>query len=414
VGVLKTNRRLPAKRSASTGGAPIDQPMLTAEQRERLVESRRDFHRHPELAHEEHRTAGIIADRLGDLGLDDIRTGIGQTGVVGSLKGGRPGRSVMLRADIDALPLLEADRGQAYRSVQHGAHHACGHDGHTAILLSVAELLAARRRELPGTVSFVFQPAEERVGGAQGMLDDGALEPRPDACFGLHLWNEIEVGSVDVRPGPIFASADAFVIELGSSGGHAAMPHQTTDPVLASAQLIVALQTLVSRESPPLEPAVLTIGSIHGGTAPNIIPGKVELQGTLRVFDPPLRDRLLTRIREVVSGIAETFRVTADLRMTDNCPACINDAAMVDVVRQAASHILGAQRVFGGMRTMGADDMSLFLNAVPGCYFFVGAANAARGLCSPHHSPAFDFDERALDLGVQILATTALEFLEQR
>jgi amidohydrolase len=385
--------------------------MLTAEQRERLVELRRDFHRHPELAHQEHRTAEIIATRLTELGLDEVRTGVGRTGVVGVLRGGRPGRTVLLRADIDALPLTEADRGQPYRSVQPGAHHACGHDGHIAILLTVAELLAARRRDLPGTVSFVFQPAEERVGGAEGMMQDGALEPKPEGCFGLHLWNEIEVGCVDARPGPIFASADAFVIELSSAGGHAAMPHQTTDPVLASAELIVGLQTLVSRESPPLEPAVLTIGSIHGGTAPNIIPTRVELQGTLRVFSPSLRASLLTRIREMTEAIAATFRVKAELRMTDSCPACINDSGKAEFIQSIAGQVVGPERVQSNMRTMGADDMALFLDAVPGCYFFVGAANAQRGLNSPHHSPTFDFDERALDVGVQMLTAAALDFL---
>jgi amidohydrolase len=340
-----------------------------------------------------------------------VRTNVGQTGVVGVLNGALPGRRVMLRADIDALPVIEADRGQVYRSVQTGAHHACGHDGHTAILLSVAELLAARRSELRGGVSFVFQPAEERVGGADGMLKDGALQPLPDACFGLHLWTEIEVGRVDVRPGPIFASADAFVIELTSRGGHAAMPHQTTDPILGGAQLILALQTLISRESPPLEPAVLTIGSIHGGTAPNIIPSRVELHGTLRVFEPRLREQLVGRLHELVQDVARTFRVEASARMTDSCPAVINDPDMAALVTRVAQQVLGRENVLSGMRTMGADDMSLFLNAVPGCYFFVGAADSGRGLNSPHHSPTFDFDERALDIGVQVLASVALEFL---
>ena len=387
--------------------------MLTADQRERLVELRRDFHRHPELAHQEERTAGIIAQRLRDLGLNEVRTNVGQTGVVGVLDGALPGRRVMLRADIDALPVTEADRGQVYRSVQTGAHHACGHDGHTAILLSVAELLAARRSELRGGVSFVFQPAEERVGGADGMLRDGALEPLPDACFGLHLWTEMDVGCVDVRPGPIFASADAFVIELTGAGGHAAMPHQTTDPVLASAQLIVALQTLVSRESAPLEPAVLTIGSIHGGTAPNIIPSRVELQGTLRVFQPRLREELVGRLHQLVQDVARTFRVEATVRMTDSCPAAINDPDMAALVARVAQRVLGHDKVLNGMRTMGADDMSLFLNAVPGCYFFVGAANSEQGLNSPHHSPTFDFDERALDIGVRVLASVTLDFLNR-
>jgi amidohydrolase len=387
--------------------------MLTAEQRERMIELRRDFHRHPEIAHQEHRTAGIVAERLQALGLDSVRTGVGQTGVVGVLNGARPGQTVMLRADMDALPVVEADRGQPYRSLNQGVHHACGHDGHIAILLTAAEVLAARRTDLPGTISFVFQPAEERVGGAEGMIKDGALEPRPHACFGLHLWNDLEIGRVDARPGPIYASADAFSITLSGPGGHAAMPHQTVDPVLASAELIMALQTLVSRESPPLEPTVLTIGSIHGGTAPNIIPSRLELQGTLRVFDPSVRAHLLERMQAVIEGIASTFRVQAELHMTDCCPACINDAAMADLVSDVAAGVIGAPNVGRATRTMGADDMSLFLNAVPGCYMFVGSANRERGLDSPHHSPTFDFDERALDVGVQLLTNAALEFLRR-
>jgi amidohydrolase len=385
--------------------------MLTVEQRELLVQTRRDLHRHPELAHQEQRTARVVAGRLRALGVDEVRSGVGQTGVIGILNGGRPGRRVMLRADMDALPLTEADRGQPYRSEQPGVHHACGHDGHTAILLTVAEVLAARKRELRGSVSLVFQPAEERVDGAAGMLRDGALDPRPDACFGLHLWNEMEVGRIDARPGPIYASSDAFVIELQGSGGHGAMPHQVADPVLAGAELIVALQTLVSRESPPMEPAVLTIGSIHGGTAPNIIPSHVELQGTLRVFDPALRKRLLTRAQEVVAGIASTFRVQSEMRLTEACPACVNDPAKTECVQRIAARVIGPSNVLSGMRTLAAEDMAVFLNEVPGCYFFVGAANNDRGLNSPHHSPAFDFDERALEVGVHVLASVALEYL---
>ncbi|MBV9325062.1 MAG: amidohydrolase [Chloroflexi bacterium] len=386
--------------------------MLTHAQRDRLVDLRRDFHRHPELAHEEERTARVIAERLRSIALDEVCTRVGRTGVVGVLNGARAGRRVMLRADIDALPLTESDHGQPYRSSREGVHHACGHDGHTAILLTVAEVLAARRDDLRGSVQFVFQPAEERVDGAAGMLRDGVLEPTPDACFGLHLWNEVEVGRIDVRPGPIYASADAFVIELAGSGGHAAMPHQVADPVVAAAELIVALQTLVSRESPPMEPAVLTIGSIHGGTAPNIIPSCVEIQGTLRTFSPGLRARLLTRIEAVMTDVARTFRVEPKLLMTDACPACINDAPMAELVQRVGTRVLGASNVGQQQQTMGADDMSEFLNAVPGCYFFVGAANAERGLQSPHHSPTFDFDERALDIGVQMLTSVALEYLE--
>jgi amidohydrolase len=387
--------------------------MLTAEQRTSLVERRRDFHRHPEIAHQEHRTAGIVADHLRRLELDEVRTGIGKTGVMGILRGRNPGKTVLLRADMDALPLVEMDRGQPYRSVNDGAHHACGHDGHTAILMSVAEVLAGRRNDLRGTMSFVFQPAEERVGGASGMIDEGVLEPRPDACFGLHLWNEVPVGTVDARPGPIYASADAFAIILTAPGGHAAMPHQVPDPVVASAELIVALQTLVSREAPPLEPAVLTIGSIHGGTAPNIIPSRVELQGTLRAFEPGVRERLLRRLREVTCDLPKLMGVEARLEMTDCCPACINDPTMTDLVRQVAADLASVERVTDSTRTTGAEDMALFLNAAPGCYFFVGAANAERGLASPHHSPTFDFDERALEIGVDVLTSTALAFLNK-
>ncbi len=388
--------------------------MLTTEQRDRLVETRRDLHRYPELSHQEQRTAGLIAERLRALGLDEVRTDIGQTGVVAVLNGGTAGRRVMLRADIDALPITELDRGQPYRSTRDGIHHACGHDGHVAILLAVAEQLSQQKRSLPGSVNFVFQPAEERVDGAAGMIRDGALTPKPDACFGLHLWTELEVGRIDVRPGPIFASSDAFVVELIGSGGHAAMPHQVRDPVVAAAELIVALQTLVSRESPPLEPTVLTIGSIHGGTAPNIIPDKVELQGTLRVFDPRVREQLLRRLNELVADVARSFRIDARIRPTDNCPACINDRDMAELVRSIAERSLGPNNVSSDMRTMGADDMSLFLNQVPGCYFFVGAANAARGLASPHHSPTFDFDEQSLEIGVQTLVDVTQAFLEGR
>ncbi len=385
--------------------------MLSPEQRQRMIRLRRDFHQHPEIAHQEVRTAGIVAERLQALRLDAVRGGVGRTGVLGLLHGGQPGPTVLLRADMDALPLVEADRGQPYRSVVDGMHHACGHDGHMAILLTTAEVLAERRADIRGSIAFVFQPAEERVGGAAGMIGDGALESEPTACFGLHVWNDVEVGRIDARPGPVFASADAFSIVLSGPGGHGAMPHQTVDPVLASAELIVALQTLVSRESPPLEPTVLTIGSIHGGTAPNIIPTRVELQGTLRVFDPSVREHLLQRLREVVDGIAGTFRLAAEVCLSDCCPACINDTTMSRLVADVAARELGPQNVLSHMRTTGADDMSLFLNAMPGCYFFVGGANPERGLASPHHSPNFDFDERALDVGVQVLTAAALEYL---
>lgn len=387
--------------------------LVTADLTGQLIALRRDFHREPEIAHQEHRTAGAVAERLRQLALDEVRTAVGGTGVVGVLRGGRPGRTVLLRADIDALPLTEEDRGQPYRSRRDGVHHACGHDGHTAILLTVAEILASRRSELPGTVSLVFQPAEERVGGAEGMIRDGVLEPRPDACFGLHLWNGLPVGTVDVRDGAVYANADAFAIALTSRGGHGGMPDQTTDPIVAAAYLVTALQTLVSRETSPFESAALTIGSIHGGTASNIIPSRVELQGTVRTLDDDHRQRLLQRIGALVDGVGSLMRVGAEMQLTDGCPACVNDPAMSALVRRTAARVLGGAAVSASTRTCGADDMSFFLRATPGCYFLVGSANSARGLDSPHHSPAFDFDERALGIGAELLAQVALDYLAE-
>ncbi len=385
--------------------------LLTSARCAEMVALRRDLHQQPEIAHQEFRTADLVAERLRATGLDEVRTGVGQTGVVGILRGESPGSTVLLRADMDALPLVEADRGQPYRSRRDGVHHACGHDGHVAILLTVADLLAERRADLAGAVSFVFQPAEERVGGAAGMLAEGALEPRPEACFGLHLWNDLPVGMVDIRPGPIFANADSFAIELRAPGGHGAMPQQTPDPIVGAASLVTALQTLIAREVSPLEPATLTIGSIHGGTVANVIPSRVNLEGTLRTFDSTVREQLLRRLDEIVVGIGGTLGLEAAVTATDGCPACVNDPRMAEHVAGTARRLLGASGVTNGMRTGAADDMSLFLNAVPGCYFFVGSANAARGLSSPHHSPEFDFDEAALEVGAEVLAQSTLDYL---
>jgi amidohydrolase len=389
-------------------------PHLTDTLRTDMVGIRRDLHRHPEISHQEHRTAGIVADRLDSLGLKEIRTGVGGTGVVALLRGGRPGPTVMLRADMDALPLVEADRGQPYRSEVEGAHHACGHDGHVAILLTAARILREREADLPGTVSFLFQPAEERVGGAQGMLDEGALEdPRPDACFALHLWNTLPLGQIGVRPGAVFANADHLRITLSGPGGHGAEPHQTSDPVVAVAYLITALQTLVSRETPPLSPSALTIGSIHGGTAPNIIPSRIELQGTLRTFDDALRTKLLRRINDLVQDVSHMFHLTGEFHAPPGCDACVNDAGIANLVRDTVKRLFGQQAVSDSVMTTGADDMSVFLQAVPGCYYFVGSANPSRGLDSPHHSPTFDFDEAALDVGVEMMVQTALDALSR-
>lgn len=386
--------------------------LLTDEAHADMIALRRDFHRHPELSFHETRTAEIVAEHLQRYGLEDVRTGVGGTGVTAVLSGGE-GKTVLLRADMDALPIVEEDRGQPYRSENEGVHHACGHDGHTAILLTVARLLASRRRDLPGRIVFAFQPAEEKAGGAEPMIADGALDLQPDACFGLHLWTEVPAGRVDVRPGSVFANVDDFAVTLRGPGGHGAQPQLTRDPIVAAAHLVLAYQTLVSRETPPLEPSVLTLASIHGGTATNIISTQVELLGTLRTFSHAVRDKLLRRAQEMAEEIpAALAGVEGRLKLLEShCPACVNDEAMANFVRSTAQETVGQDNVTSTQRTAGGDDMAYFLERVPGCYFFVGAGPANGDRVVRHHSPAFDIEEGALAVGAETLGGAALRYL---
>lgn len=369
--------------------------------RDELVALRRDFHRHPELGFDEVRTAGIVAQRLNALGLE-VQTGVGRTGVVGVLECARPGPVVLVRCDMDALPVQE-DNSAPYASEIPGVMHACGHDGHTAIALTVARLLSERRAELPGTVKFVFQPAEEGLGGAEAMIQDGVLaSPRPAAAFGLHLWNPLPAGQVGVTAGPMMAAAEILQITLTGRGGHGASPHETGDPIVAAAQVVSALQSVVSRNVAPLESAVVSITSLHAGTAFNVIPGRAELLGTIRTLQPSVREVVLERVRALVTGMAPAMGVAAQVDIQPLTPAVVNDPDAVAVVREAAAAVVGAENVVP-VRTMGSEDMSEFLNRVPGCFFFVGSADAARGLDAPHHNARFDFDERALVTGTAIM-----------
>ncbi|HEX3245211.1 MAG TPA: amidohydrolase [Chloroflexota bacterium] len=378
-----------------------------------LIDIRRDLHIHPELSFEEHRTARIIAERLDALGLE-VRTGVGGTGVVALLRGGRPGKTVALRADIDALPIVELNEAP-YRSQVEGIMHACGHDGHVAGLLGAAEALHATRESLNGDVLLIFQPAEERAGGAKPMIDAGALrDPRPDAVFGVHIWNNLPAGVIGVKPGPIFAAADEVEITIKAPGGHGAMPHQTVDPITVSAQVIQALQTLVSRETSPFDSTVVSICSVHGGNAFNIIPSEVRLLGTVRTFDEHLQARMKRRIEEMVRAIAQGAGADYGFRYDAPCPPVINDATLAEFIRTVAEDEFGVDRVVTPLPTTGGDDMSYFLKEVPGVYFFVGGANADRGLNHPHHNARFDFDEIAVTATARILARAAVEYLEQR
>jgi amidohydrolase len=382
-----------------------------ARRRPELVELRRHLHMHPEISWEEHETAALVAGRLQRVRLE-VREGVGKTGVVGVLRGGGPGRTLMIRADIDALPVQERNEVE-YASCAPGKMHACGHDGHTAIAIVLAEVLAARRDSWRGNITFAFQPAEEQANGAVPMVEDGALrDPDVDAVIGLHLWSPLHVGDVIVQPGPIFASADMFTLHVRGRGGHGAMPHLNVDPVLAAAHIITAAQSLVSRELSPLAPGVVTFGAIHGGTAGNVIADEVELAGTVRAYTPDDREHLLTRLEELAQSVAAGLRASAELVVGAGTPPCVSDPDMAALVRRAAVATVGEEHIFAGDgRQPVGDDMAIFLEAVPGCYFLVGAGNPARGITAPHHSNHFDIDEDALPIGAEILARAALDYL---
>lgn len=386
-----------------------------AERTPDLVRLRRQFHEQPELAHEEHETARAIAEHLRRTGLD-VTAGVGGTGVVGLLRGtaagAGTGKTLLVRADIDALPVREANDVE-YRSRIEGRMHACGHDGHIAIALTLADLLASMRDRFSGNVKFAFQPAEERIGGADRMIADGMMEnPHVDAVIGLHVWSPAPVGDVVVQAGPFFASADEIALRVRGRGGHGAMPHLNVDPIVAAAQIVTALQTLISREISPFHPAVLTFGTISGGTAFNVVADEVELRGTVRAYDPADREHVLRRVAEVAGGIATSLRAAADLEVINGCPACVNDAEITELVRRAAEATVGDVRIpAGDQRQSVSDDMAHFLNAAPGCYFLVGAGNPAKGITAPHHSNHFNIDEDCLPIGVEVMARAALEYL---
>ena len=374
------------------------------------VAQRRDFHMHPEVAFEEVRTSRIIADKLEMLGLN-VRRGVAKTGVVAVLEGAKPGRTVLVRADIDALPIHD-EKEVSYRSRVAGKMHACGHDGHAAVLLSVAKILSEHRGELSGRIVFVFQPAEETVGGAEVMIKDGALDGlTPDSSIGLHLSSEYPVGTVALRAGPSMAATDSFRVVVQGSGGHAAKPHHCIDPIVIGARLIGTLQTLVARETDPQDSAVVSMTSFHSGTAYNIIPETAELKGTLRTFSPETRAYLKGRIEALCRSEAEAARGTADFSWIDTSPAVINDAAMTARVVRVAGGVVGAENILESARTMGGDDMACWLLQAPGCYFFVGGRNEASGADKPHHHPRFDLDERSLGVAVETLTLGVLDFL---
>jgi amidohydrolase len=381
-----------------------------------VVADRRDFHEHPELANQEVRTAGIVAERLRALGVEDVRTGIASTGVTGLIRGTKPGagRTVLLRADMDALPIHE-ENDVPYCSQTPGVMHACGHDAHTAMLLGVARLLSERRDEFPGTVKLLFQPAEESPpGGAKPMIEAGVLEdPKVDAAFGIHIAQEHPVGEIRLRSGPAMAAADRFHLVIRGKGGHGAMPHISVDPIVIGAQIVTALQTLVARAVDPTEEAVVTVGTFKAGEAFNVIPDTAELGGTVRTFNPTNRDMLEERIGSLARGIATAMGGDAAFTYVRGYPATINDPEMAELVREEAAKVVGEENVKEAPLMMGAEDFSYFLEAVPGTFWFVGSKNPERGLVWGHHHPRFDLDEAALAIGMESMVNVALRYLNE-
>jgi amidohydrolase len=362
------------------------------------VATRRDLHQHAELSTEERRTQGVIVERLQTAGLDDVRA-IADTGVTAVVRGVRPGPNLLWRADIDGLP-LEEETGLPFAS-RAKAMHACGHDGHVAIALAMAKLLQRSREALAGTVRFAFQPAEEHVGGAARMIDQGVLEePRIDKVFGLHIWASAPVGQVLVRAGAIFAAATHFRIIIRGRGGHAAAPHQTVDPIVVAAQAITALQTVVSRSVDPAERAVFTIGRIEGGVRGNIIPNSVMMSGTIRTFDANVLERMLRHIDRILAGVTSAWGATHQFDHS-TLGACVNDTGCAAMVERVAAGFVGRERVRETQAT-GADDMCRFLEERPGAYFLLGGAPGGAEHVYPHHHPKFDFDERCMPLGIEL------------
>jgi len=373
---------------------------------DQIIAWRHDFHRHPEIAFQEERTSSVIKKFLENL--DIPVTVSAKTGLRGILEGKPGGKTVALRADIDALPLKE-EGVKAYISQNPEAAHCCGHDGHMAILMGAVQVLAQRRDSLEGNVVFLFQPSEERIpGGAKQMVEEGAMEG-VDAVFGLHLWAPLPTGKVGIVKGPMMAQPDAFTLVVKGRGGHGSMPQQTVDSILVASQIIVNVQSIVSRNIDPLKPGVVSFGTVKGGTIYNIIPAEVELTGTVRTFDADVKTLAKTRLKEIALGTAQTFGATVEFTYEDGYPPVVNDGAMVDFVLDVTKKTLGEECITKIDPVMGGEDFAYFLREVPGAFLFLGAGD---GMEFPHHHPAFDIDDKALPLGTLLMTNLALEFLK--
>ena len=377
----------------------------------RLVEWRRKLHQKPELGFQETITAEFIRQKLQEWHIDH-QTGIAKTGVVATIISNSPGKVLAIRADMDALPIHEANE-VPYRSQHDGKMHACGHDGHTAIALGTAYYLSQHKDNWQGTVKIIFQPAEEGPGGAKPMIEAGVLHnPDVDAIIGLHLFNNLPLGTVGVRAGALMAAVECFRCQILGKGGHGAMPDQTVDSIVVASQIVNALQTIVSRNVRPLDAAVVTVGELHAGTALNIIADIAEMSGTIRYFNPDLENLIGERLEAIIAGICQMHGANYELNHWQLYPPTINDSAIAELVRYVAAEVVETSvGVVPECQTTAGEDMSFFLQEVPGCYFFLGSANPDKGLAYPHHHPRFDFDETALGMGVEMFVRCVEKFL---
>lgn len=382
-----------------------------------LVEWRRALHQRPELGFREQITAEFISKKLKEWGIKH-QTEIAKTGIVATIEGAKAGDTALekpkvlaIRADMDALPIQE-ENDVPYRSQHDGIMHACGHDGHTAIALGTAYYLSQHRQDFSGTVKIIFQPAEEGPGGAKPMIEAGVLKnPDVDAIIGLHLWNVLPIGTVGVRSGALMAATEKFNCTIYGKGGHGAMPHQTIDSIVVGAQIINALQTIVARNVSPIESAVVTIGQFNAGTAVNVIADKATFAGTVRYFNPAVGETIRQRIEQIIAGICQSHGAKYEFNYSRQYPPTVNDPKIAELVRSVAVNVVETPAgIVPECQTMGAEDMSFFLEAVPGCYFFLGSANGDLNLDYPHHHPKFDFDETALGTGVEIFVSSVEKF----
>lgn len=385
----------------------LDLRPLVREERDFIVAVRRELHQIPEPAYTEEKTSSAVVRVLEAEGLD-VRTGIARFGVVGLLNSGNAGPTLMLRADMDALPISE-ETGLPFASAHEGAMHACGHDAHMAIALGAARVLNKIKETLKGSVKFVFQPAEEGPGGAKPMIEEGVMEnPKVDYAVGCHLWPGSPEGTIGVKAGPVMAAMNRFDIRIFGSQGHGAMPHLCVDALEVGTQVVNALQRIVSRQMDPMKPCVVTIGSFHAGQAFNIIPGEAVLSGTTRTFDMEIWNSWEDRMRRILQGVCDSMGARFELEFEFGYPPTINDASMADLVRRCAQQTVGGDRVFEPEPTMGGEDMSYYLQKAKGCYFFLGVGRPGG---APLHNAKFDFNEDVLLVGVETCCRIALELL---